>query len=114
LSKPSSIEELPQASDPMVSFSFFSHINFKDVDNDKPALPSVEAVNIVTVARTDQSRNLLHTIQTLFPNRSHYQAQLHITFWSLSLYDIYVPKDRYDDEIKKIQGTNSLHFTNLH
>ena len=56
----------------------------------------------MTVARTN--KNLLHTVESLFPNRSHYQAQLHITFWSLSLYDIYVPKDRYDEEIKKIQG----------
>ena len=29
--------------------------------------------------------------------------KLYVTFWSLSLYDIYVPKERYEEEIKKIQ-----------
>jgi THO complex subunit 2 len=28
---------------------------------------------------------------------------MYITFWSLGLYDIHVPKDRYDDEIKRTQ-----------
>jgi hypothetical protein len=28
---------------------------------------------------------------------------LYVVFWSLSLYDIYVPREKYEEETKKLQ-----------
>ncbi len=53
-----------------------------------------------------QSRlSLIESVKSLHPDKpwTWQSPSLYITFWSLSLYDIYVPKPRYEDEIKKIQ-----------
>lgn len=35
--------------------------------------------------------------------RCHDSARCYATFWTLTLHDIKVPKERYDDEISKIK-----------
>ena len=42
-----------------------------------------------------ESSRLLH-LSKVWDDISH---RLYSTFWSLSLYDLYVPSSRYDDEI---------------
>ena len=32
---------------------------------------------------------------------------LYVTFWSLSMYDLYIPSDRYEEEIQKLKKTLS-------
>lgn len=49
--------------------------------------------------------NLVDTIYSLFPASvfSSLPPSFYVTFWSLSLYDIHVPRQRYEEEIKLLQ-----------
>ncbi|OVA14452.1 THO complex [Macleaya cordata] len=47
--------------------------------------------------------DLLDTVQTMLPTKAwnSLSPDLYATFWGLTLYDLYVPKSRYDSEIAK-------------
>lgn len=47
--------------------------------------------------------DLLNTVKTMLPSRAwnSLSPDLYATFWGLTLYDLYVPKNRYESEIAK-------------
>ena len=34
---------------------------------------------------------------------SHFSPQLYVTFWALSMFDLYVPSERYEQELNKLK-----------
>lgn len=34
---------------------------------------------------------------------SDYSPQLYVTFWALSMFDLYVPSERYEQELNKLK-----------
>ncbi|KAK7398843.1 hypothetical protein VNO78_10016 [Psophocarpus tetragonolobus] len=49
---------------------------------------------------------LLDTVKTMLPSKAwnSLSPDLYSTFWGLTLYDLYVPKSRYDSEIAKLHA----------
>ncbi|KAK3222127.1 hypothetical protein Dsin_009152 [Dipteronia sinensis] len=47
--------------------------------------------------------DLLHTVKTMLPSKAwnSLSPDLYATFWGLTLYDLYVPRNRYESEIAK-------------
>lgn len=50
--------------------------------------------------------NLLDTVKTMLPPKAwnSLSPDLYATFWGLTLYDLYVPRSRYESEIAKLHG----------
>ncbi|KAL6577483.1 THO complex subunit 2 [Orobanche minor] len=48
--------------------------------------------------------NLLDIVKTMLPPKAwnSLSSDLYVTFWGLNLYDLYVPRSRYDSEIAKL------------
>ena len=47
--------------------------------------------------------DLLETVKTMLPSKAwnSLSSDLYATFWGLTLYDLYVPRNRYESEIAK-------------
>ncbi|CAL1381313.1 unnamed protein product [Linum trigynum] len=51
--------------------------------------------------------DLLETVKTMLPSRAwnSLSPDLYATFWGLTLYDLYVPRSRYESEISKLYSS---------
>ncbi|EEF34845.1 tho2 protein, putative [Ricinus communis] len=109
--------------DPEVAFLIYRPVMrlFKCVGNSDVFWPldDNDAVSTVDSEQTESSGNvildlgssqkpimwsdLLETVKTMLPSKAwnSLSPDLYATFWGLTLYDLYVPRDRYESEIAK-------------
>lgn len=65
--------------------------------------PSKIVLNLGPSCKTIMWSDLLNTVKTMLPTKAwnSLSPDLYVTFWGLTLYDLYVPRNRYEAEITK-------------
>ncbi|KAL3635917.1 THO complex subunit 2 [Castilleja foliolosa] len=96
------------------TFSSFWPLEFNEAVSPETAEKELESSDISTtlVLDLESSRkpvtwlNLLDTVKTMLPPKAwnSLSPDLYVTFWGLTLYDLYVPKSRYNTEIAKLHA----------
>ncbi|KAK6921550.1 THO complex, subunitTHOC2, C-terminal, partial [Dillenia turbinata] len=81
-----------------------------DISNSEESEPSLYSGNMILDLGSPRKpilwSDLLGTVRTMLPSRAwnSLSPDLYATFWGLTLYDLYVPRNRYEAEIAKQHG----------
>ncbi|KAH6773938.1 THO2 [Perilla frutescens var. frutescens] len=96
------------------SSSSFWPLECKEAENPASADKEHESSELLTTLVLDLGSarkpiswlNLLDTVKTMLPPKAwnSLSPDLYATFWGLTLYDLYVPRNRYESEIAKLHG----------
>ncbi|KAF9623440.1 hypothetical protein IFM89_003024 [Coptis chinensis] len=82
-------------------------IDEKNISNSEDSEVAVSSTDLVLDCGFPKKpvmwSDLLDTVQTMLPSKAwnSLSPDLYVTFWGLTLYDLYVPRSRYEGEIAK-------------
>ncbi|KAI4313667.1 hypothetical protein L6164_026626 [Bauhinia variegata] len=75
-------------------------------DSDPPDHSSSMVLDLGSTQKPISWSDLLDTVKTMLPSKAwnSLSPDLYATFWGLTLYDLHVPKNRYESEISKLHA----------
>ncbi|KAL1568656.1 THO complex subunit 2 [Salvia divinorum] len=78
-----------------------------DKESEATDLFSTLALDLGSARKPISWLNLLDTVKTMLPPKAwnSLSPDLYATFWGLTLYDLHVPRNRYESEIAKLHGS---------
>ncbi|XP_057777651.1 THO complex subunit 2 [Salvia miltiorrhiza] len=78
-----------------------------DKEPEASELFSTLALDLGSARKPISWLNLLDTVKTMLPPKAwnSLSPDLYATFWGLTLYDLHVPRNRYESEIAKLHGS---------
>ncbi|XP_042021570.1 THO complex subunit 2-like [Salvia splendens] len=78
-----------------------------DMESEASDLLSTLALDLGSARKHISWLNLLDTVKTMLPPKAwnSLSPDLYATFWGLTLYDLHVPRNRYESEIAKLHGS---------
>ncbi|XP_047974285.1 THO complex subunit 2 isoform X2 [Salvia hispanica] len=78
-----------------------------DKESEASDLFSTLALDLGSARKPISWLNLLDTVKTMLPPKAwnSLSPDLYATFWGLTLYDLHVPRNRYESEIAKLHGS---------
>ncbi|KAL3652904.1 hypothetical protein CASFOL_002585 [Castilleja foliolosa] len=75
-------------------------------ERESSELPTALVLDLGSSRKPVSWLNLLDTVKTMLPPKAwnSLSPDLYVTFWGLTLYDLYVPRSRYNSEIAKLHA----------